>query len=105
MVSFSRLASTSGFVRTGIGFFLLLSSSPSVIAQQQQGFALERFYSSAPSAGWFVMDDLRMDGSPGGAIEVTTGYSRKPPQVSATPEGPPISDPDHAIRNRWGGQT
>jgi hypothetical protein len=45
-------------VSTGIGIVLLLSSAPSFIAQQQQGFALERFYPSAPGAGWSIMEDL-----------------------------------------------
>ncbi len=40
-----------------------------------QGFAVERFYSSAPGAGWFVLDSLDMHGKLGGAMSFTTGYS------------------------------
>jgi hypothetical protein len=47
-------------------------------AQQVEGFAVERFYPSAPGAGWFVMDDLDMHGGLGGALAFTTGYARNP---------------------------
>jgi hypothetical protein len=47
-------------------------------AQQAQGFAVERFYPSPAGAGWFVMDDLDMHGSLGGALALTTGYARNP---------------------------
>jgi hypothetical protein len=62
---------------------LILHGWPSsVTAQQQaQGFALERFYLSAPAGGWFVMDDLNMSGGLGGAISFISGYSRNPLQV------------------------
>ncbi len=33
---------------------------------QAQGFAVERFYPSAPGGGWMVMDDLSMRGRFGG---------------------------------------
>jgi hypothetical protein len=46
--------------------------------QQTQGFAVERFYPSAPGGGWFVMDDVNISGGLGGAISLTTGYSRNP---------------------------
>src|SRR5215471_3752308 len=49
--------------------------------QQAQGFALERFYPSAPAGGWFVMDDLNMSGGLGGAVSFISGYSRNPLQV------------------------
>ncbi len=47
------------------GFVLLVFGSSLAAAQQPAaGFAVERFYQSAPGAGWFVMDDLDiMDGS------------------------------------------
>lgn len=52
---------------------------PPVEAQQQPlGFAVERFYPAAPGSGWFIMDDLNMSGGLGGAITLTTGYSRNP---------------------------
>jgi hypothetical protein len=50
--------------------------------QQAQGFAVERFYASAPGGGWFVMDDVNISGGLGGAISLTTGYSRNPFVVS-----------------------
>ncbi len=43
-----------------------------------QGFAVERFYPSAPGAGWLVMDDLELRGGLGGALAATTGYSHNP---------------------------
>ena len=53
------------------------ASPPSAEAQQQQqGFEVERFYPAAPGSGWFVMDDLNMSGGLGGAVTLTTGYSR-----------------------------
>jgi len=42
------------------------------------GFAVERYYPSAPGAGWLVMDDLSMHGSVGGAISVASGYAQRP---------------------------
>jgi hypothetical protein len=46
--------------------------------QQPAGFAVERFYQSAPGGGWFVMDDLDISGRLGGAISLTSGYARNP---------------------------
>src|SRR5215470_3011285 len=61
---------------------LLYGWPSSLIAQQQaQGFALERFYPSAPAGGWFVTDDLNMSGGLGGAVSFISGYSRNPLQV------------------------
>jgi hypothetical protein len=51
--------------------------------QQPQGFAVERFYPSAAGGGWFVMDDLNIDGGFGGALAFTTGYSRKPLEITS----------------------
>jgi hypothetical protein len=56
-------------------------------AQQPTGFALERFYPSAPGAGWFVMDDLNIGGGLGGSIAVTSGYSRNPLIVPSSGSG------------------
>jgi hypothetical protein len=50
--------------------------------QQPQGFAVERFYPSAPGGGWFVMDDLHMHGGLGGVIALTSGYAMKPLRVT-----------------------
>jgi hypothetical protein len=63
---------------------LAISSVWSVRAeaqQQPQGFAVERFYPSAAGGGWFVMDDLDIDGGFGGAVALTTGYARKPLEI------------------------
>jgi hypothetical protein len=46
--------------------------------QPAQGFAVERFYLSAPGAGWFVMDALDMHGGLGGSLSLTVGYARNP---------------------------
>ena len=54
---------------------LVLAASASA-QQSAQGFAVERFYLSAPGAGWFVMDNLDMHGGLGGAVNLTTGYER-----------------------------
>src|SRR5260370_39812697 len=43
--------------------------------QHPQGFAVERFYPSAPGGGWFVMDALDLRGGLGGALALTTGYA------------------------------
>jgi hypothetical protein len=63
---------------------LLASAWTSRAAAQQQvpGFAVERFYPSAPGGGWFVMDDLSMHGELGGAMGLTTGYALKPLRVT-----------------------
>jgi hypothetical protein len=69
-----------------------LSAWPSLAIAQQaaqqvtQGFAVERFYPSAPGGGWFVMDDVNLSGGLGGAISLTTGYSRNP-LVVTSPNG------------------
>ncbi len=61
----------------------LLSAVPSPAQQPTQGFAVERFYPSAPGGGWFVMDDLDISGGLGGAISLTGGYGRNPFEVSS----------------------
>jgi len=47
-----------------------------------QGFAVERFYPSAPGGGWFVMDALDMRGGLGGAMALTGGYALNPLRVT-----------------------
>jgi hypothetical protein len=54
--------------------------------QQPQGFAVERFYPSPPGGGWFVMDDLEMQGGLGGAVTVATSYAHSP-LVVTPPDG------------------
>lgn len=56
---------------------LLLAAGTRAQSQQQaQGFGVERFYLSAPGAGWFVMDTLDMHGGLGGALSLTSGYEK-----------------------------
>jgi hypothetical protein len=47
-------------------------------AQQAQGFAVDRFYPSAPGAGWLVMNALDSHGGIGGSLSLTLGYARNP---------------------------
>jgi len=59
----------------------------SLAAQAQtpvQGFDAERFYPSAPGAGWFVMDSLDMHGELGGAFSFASRYERDPLRVGGT---------------------
>lgn len=64
----------------GAAFAVCLTAWPQGANAQPQptGFSLERFYPSAPGAGWFVMDDLNIAGGVGGAIDITSGYARNP---------------------------
>jgi hypothetical protein len=80
---------SSGGGRTGrlaLGFaaWLAATALASRAGSQQlaQGFAVERFYPSAPGGGWFVMDALDIRGGLGGALSVTGGYALKPLVVS-----------------------
>ncbi|AKV04421.1 outer membrane protein OmpA [Labilithrix luteola] len=50
--------------------------------QMAQGFELERLYTSAPGASWFVMDSLDMHGGLGGAASMIVSYARNPLRVS-----------------------
>jgi hypothetical protein len=75
------------FLAFAAGLVILTASpSPANAQQQTQGFAVERFYPSAPGGGWFVMDDVNISGGIGGAISLTTGYSRNPLEVTS-PDG------------------
>jgi len=61
--------------------------------QQAQGFSVERLYTSAPGAGWFVMDDLTQRRGLGGTMALTTGYARDPLRVTdGTTHLPVVSD-------------
>jgi len=75
MPSFDRLRA--------LGFAVLLAAASVVSSAraQQQGFAVERLYPSAPGGGWLVMDALDMRGGLGGAMALTAGYARNPLQV------------------------
>ena len=50
--------------------------------QPTQGFAVERFYPSAPTGGWLVMDSLEMRGGLGGAMALNLSYARNPLRVT-----------------------
>lgn len=76
MRSFRRLLGAAALLAAG-------TLAPSAAAQQAaQGFALDRFYGSAPGGGWFVMDALDMRGGLGGAMELTTDYALQPLRVT-----------------------
>ncbi len=66
--------------------FAAMLTASSAAAQQQppqaQGFDLERMYTSAPGAGWFVMDAIDMHGQLGGAVAAVTSYARNPLRVT-----------------------
>ena len=62
-------------------------SSRANAQQAARGFAVERFYPSAPGGGWFVMDALDMRGELGGAIAISGGYAHAPLRVSTTGGG------------------
>lgn len=77
----------------GVAVVILTASAfASRVGAQQpaQGFAVERFYPSAPGGGWFVMDDLDMHGDLGGAMALTTSYSKNPLRVSSGPFRPAV---------------
>ena len=75
----------SAFTAFAAELLVLSAWPPLAYAQQQtQGFAVERFYPSAPGGGWFVMDDVNISGGLGGAISLTTGYSRNPLVVTSS---------------------
>ncbi len=50
--------------------------------RQAQGFDLERLYTSAPGAGWFVMDTLDMRGGLGGAVSTVISYAHDPLRIT-----------------------
>src|ERR1700679_2576155 len=82
MASFeSRRIRSSVLLPLAAGFLNLSACTLSADAQTT-GFAVERFYPSAPGGGWFVMDDVNISGGLGGAVSLTTGYSRNPFVVS-----------------------
>jgi hypothetical protein len=63
--------------------FAVFCAWPAPAQQQTTGFAVERFYPSAPGGGWFVMDDLNISGGLGGAISLTGGYARNPLEITS----------------------
>jgi hypothetical protein len=77
MASFKSHLSCAGALLAGLVLFSFWSSRADA-QQQPSGFAVERFYQSAPGAGWFIMDDLNISGRLGGAISLSSGYARNP---------------------------
>ncbi len=67
----------------GLAVLAVMAAAPSrALAQQPvQGFAVERFYPSAPGGGWLVMDELDLYGGLHGAMGLTFGYARNPLRV------------------------
>jgi hypothetical protein len=65
---------------------IAFSAQPCQAQSPADGFAVERLYPSAPGGGWFVMDDLNIDGAWGIAIALTSGYARNP-LVVTSPDG------------------
>lgn len=69
-----------------VGAIIALVWSQSARAQvSAQGFRVERLYSSAPGAGWVVMDALDMRGGLGGVMGLTMGYAHDPLRVEGAP--------------------
>jgi hypothetical protein len=79
------VALTAGLVIASAGQSLTFGQ------QAQNGFAVERFYPSAPGAGWFIMDDLNISGGLGVALEATSGYARKPLEVRSVDDTQQLS--------------
>jgi hypothetical protein len=77
-----RLGTKRGLAVAVVLLGATMPSSRAAAQQQAQGFAVDRFYASAPGGGWFVMDDLDLHGGLGGAMSMTTGYAMKPLRVT-----------------------
>jgi hypothetical protein len=71
---------------TSARLLLVLASSLWAVRAEGQGFAVERLYQSAPGGGWFVMDDLNIDGGWAATVAITSGYAHKPFEV-VSPDG------------------
>ena len=59
------------------------SAAPAPAPVPAAGFGVERLYSSAPGAGWFVMDALDMHGALGGVIAITGAYANEPLRIAS----------------------
>jgi hypothetical protein len=75
-----------GLAFAGVLMAVSRCSLPAEAQQQPAGFAVERFYQSAPGGGWFIMDDLDISGRLGGVISFSSGYARNP-LVLTGPDG------------------
>jgi hypothetical protein len=72
----------------GAIFATMLAPGDAVAQVQPRGFAVDRLYSSAPGAGWFVMDALEMRPGFGGIMALTLGYAHNPLRVRPTDGSP-----------------
>jgi hypothetical protein len=75
-----------GLAFASVFMALSLCSLPAEAQQQPAGFAVERFYQSAPGGGWFIMDDLDISGRLGGVVSFSSGYARNPLVITG-PDG------------------
>jgi hypothetical protein len=75
-----------GLAFAGVLMVVSLCSFPAGAQQQPAGFAVGRFYQSAPGGGWFIMDDLDISGRLGGVISFSSGYARNPLVITG-PDG------------------
>lgn len=68
-----------------ITFTMATFCASRAFAQQPvDGFAVERLYPAAAGGGWFVMDDLSMQGGLGAAASMTSSWSHRPLHVKST---------------------
>jgi OmpA-OmpF porin, OOP family len=59
-----------------LSLLAVLASVP--VHAQAQGFALERFSPAPSGAGWWLNDELRLEGGLGGAVSLQLGYAHNP---------------------------
>ena len=86
-------AATTSVIALGLTLAAALGGGASAYAQTPAiGFATDRLYTSAPGAGWIVMDDLAMHGPLGGTISGAGDYARDPLHLPAGPRANIVSD-------------
>jgi len=73
------------------GLLCALACAPVQAQEAAQGFAVERFYASAPGAGYFVMDALAHSGTFAGTMGITFGYSHDALQIRDEGAAAPLS--------------
>jgi len=86
-----RSSEVGAVVRLACAVAVCALCAPARAQQPAQGFALERYYASAPGAGYFVMDTLSQRGTFAGSMGLTFGYSRDPLQLRAAGSKVPLS--------------
>lgn len=72
------------FSAAALAAVLVTSARPAAAQVQQQGYALDRLYLSAPGGGWVVMDTLDMHGGLGGGMGLTLEYAHDPLRVRSS---------------------